>query len=137
MTEAFPQAIADTLFPGDAACPSASAAGLEAHAHVAAHTALLDAIAAKAGGADVFLDADPARRAAILADIERKNPDAFRALTTELAAAFYGLPAVLAAYGWPARPPQPEGYELSDPAAELGPLLAKVAARGPLWRKAD
>jgi hypothetical protein len=136
MTDAFFRAVADTLFPGDAVCPSATAAGLDAADHVADHAAILDALAERAGGRAAFVDAEAAHRIAIVREIERAHPAAFRALTTALAGAFYGLPAVLAAFDWPERPPQPEGFPLIDPGAAIAPLLDKVRRRGAIWRKA-
>ena len=74
------------------------------------HRVLFDAIAAQAGGHELF--AGPTRRAhrRSCRAVERAAPDAFRALLTAVLSDYYEAPPVLAALGWRSEPPQPTGH---------------------------
>ena len=62
MTPQFIAAILDTLLPGDDVLPSATRAGLPLAAYAEPHSAVLDAIAAQAGGLESFTRSDEASR---------------------------------------------------------------------------
>jgi hypothetical protein len=141
MTPAFVTAVADTFLPGDSGgpdgyppLPPASQAGIDLASIAKAHGAVFDAIAKQADTAEAFVaTAEPGRVAAVQS-VERAMPDAFRALLSALLADYYESPPVLAAMGWRTGPPQPQGHaipEFSDAAFER---LARVQARGKLWR---
>jgi hypothetical protein len=142
MTPEFVGAVVDTLLPGDAGgadgeppLPPASATGIDLSALIESRSAVLEAIARQAGGAEAFIAAaEPARIATIQA-IERAMPDAFRTLLSALLADYYESPVVLAAMGWRTDPPQPQGYAMSDLSDAAFERLARVQARGKLWRK--
>lgn len=65
------------------------------------------------------------------ASIDVADPPA--SLVTLVLSAYYQSPEVVAAFGWPARPPQPAGHAL--PAFDER-LLEPVRRRGPIWREA-
>lgn len=124
----------DTLLPGDAEFPPASATDLAAR--LAAH----DRFAATPDPVLAQLPADfaklpPAARAAQVRAAEAADPASFAALLTGAYSLYYTHPRVAAAIarttGHAARPPQPEGYALPpfDPA-----LVAIPAARAPRFR---
>jgi hypothetical protein len=134
MTPEFLAAVIDTLLPGDDALPSGTQAGLNPAAYGASHRAVFGAIAAQAGGDDLFARADENVRCAALAAIERAAPDAFRALLVSVLSDYYEAPPVLAALGWRTDPPQPAGHampELNDLTAER---LERARRRAKLWR---
>ena len=139
MTPEFLAAVADSLFPGDALVPSATRAGLSLGEEAVRHAAAFALVASQAGSEAAFLGASAERRSAVLEAVDGLDRAAFRALVAALSARFFGLPAVLEAYGWPARAPQPDGYVLGEQAAEphVAPLLARVAARPPIWRRGE
>ena len=139
MTPEFLAAVADTIFPGEALVPSATRAGLRLEADAGRHAAVLARIASAAGGEAAFVAADAERRSALLEGVDARDKAAFRALVAALSARYFGLPGVLEAYGWPARAPQPDGFALGERAAEpqVASLLARVAARPPIWRRCD
>ena len=124
----------DTMIPGDADFPSASAVGL--HGALVAHerfaipyqqvlTLLLDA----------FDKGSPESREGALTEIETAHPDLFNGLTVGAYSLYYTHPQVAAVIekltGHTARAPQPAGHPLApfDPA-----LVAIPAARAPLYR---
>lgn len=132
----FDQALADTLFPGDGVIPAASSAGVSLAALDLRHRPVFDAIARAAGGEAAFAAAgEPARMAAARA-VEKADPQAFQALVLAVSALYHSSPAVLEAYGWPFRAPQPAGFAVGTPGddAETARLLERVRARPPLWR---
>jgi hypothetical protein len=73
---------------------------------------------------------------AALKTLEASEPDAFATLILYAYGAYYTDTRVRAVVeqrtGYPARPPQPEGYEL-PPFDER--LLEKVKQRPPFWRR--
>jgi len=141
MTPEFLAAVIDSLLPGEqtaspgaAPLPSATGAGLEPTAYAASHRAVFDAIAAQAGGAELFARADEAGRTAILQPVERAIPDAFRALVVAVHSDYYESPPALAAIGWRADPPQPVGHLLPGMDSRSFELLERVRQRDRLWR---
>jgi hypothetical protein len=94
--------------------------------------ALVDRIAAHAGGEEAFSVADPQKRNQWLDALQREQPERFVGLVTFILAHYYAQAEVLQALKWPARPPQPKGHGL-PPFDES--LLTPVRARGPIWRQ--
>jgi hypothetical protein len=134
MTPDFLRAVLDTLIPGEAApaeaglppLPSGSAVIVDHASYAVQHADVLHAIATQAGGERAFAEAAEAARTSVLRSIEARQPEPFRALLTVLLQDYYETPAVLAAMGWRADPPQPRGHELSP--AETTPLAAPARA---------
>jgi hypothetical protein len=134
MTPQFRAAVIDTLLPGDDALPSGPQAGLDPVAYVGSHGAVFDAIAAQAGGGELFVRADESARGEVLKAVERLMPDPFRVLLVAVLSDYYEAPPVLAALGWRIDPPQPTGHVvpgLDGPTAER---LERVRQRAKLWR---
>ena len=134
----FLAALADSLAPGaDVKLPAASMVGCD---HALAQSmlnssnlqAIIIAIAAQADGAAAFIACDPRSRSTFLEIAQREQPESFAGLVTATLTHYYAQPQVLAALGWSARPPQPEGHVL--PPFDDG-LLTSVRARGPIWRQ--
>jgi hypothetical protein len=138
---AFLAAIVDTILPGEtnaagagSPLPSGSQAGVAPHAEDQPHKAVLRLIAETSGGEDRFAAASSAERAALLADVERRSFDAFRAFVTSLLQDYYETPAVLTAMGWRAGGAQPLGHEVPEADDATLALIERVRARGPIWR---
>jgi hypothetical protein len=137
MTPAFLQAVVDTLLPGlpaepgYGALPSGTEAGVALDPDAAGARPALEAIGARAGGYDAFIQAAEAARVDIIAVVERELPAAFLALLKPLFTDYYEKDAVLVALGWRPGPPQPQGHALApfDPR-----LLEQVKGRRKLWR---
>ena len=138
MAAAFPAAflrgVADMLLPGDAALPSAGAAGVALDAPPAHEAVLLD-IARRIGGAEAFIAATPAQRSDAIRACAAANAEAFRALLLPLLADYYESDAVLTALGWRSAPPQPQGHALAAMDAATRQRLVTVRRRGPIWRR--
>lgn len=132
--------VLDRLLPGDPGrgWPSASALGLGAKARRLAaergEEAALDALLARLP--EGFDGASEAAQVEALAALEADDGDAFARLILYAYGAYYTDPAVRAVVeartGYPARPPQPLGYEL-PPFDES--LLETVRKRPPFWRR--
>jgi hypothetical protein len=134
MTAEFFAAVIDTLLPGDDALPSATRAGLDPASYVAAHHIVFDAVAAQADGAEVFLLAGEDARADALRTVERRAPEAFRALLTSVLSDYCEATAVLTALGWDVDPPQPTGHTVPSVDESTATRLGRVRRRGKLWR---
>jgi hypothetical protein len=140
MTPEFLAAVLDTLLPGEATAsggrplPSGAVAGLAPDGYAASYGPVFDAVARQAGGIDPFLAADEAARAAALEAAERRMPDAFRALLMAVLSDYYESPAVLAALGWSADPPQPVGHAVAETDEITTARLDRVTRRARLWR---
>jgi hypothetical protein len=67
----------------------------------------------------------------VLKRVETSHCQGFTALVSTVLTLYYEHPDVLAAFGWPSRPPQPLGHALPPFDEEL---LAPVKARGEIWR---
>ena len=134
MSPAFLEAVLATLLPGeDTRLPGGAAAGIDLLAYDEA-TPVLDLIATAAGGEAAFLSALPAARQAALAVAEARAPEQFRRLLQPILADYLETPAVLAAFGGDATPPQPGGRPLAEMDSETLAALERVRARGRLWR---
>jgi len=128
--------VLDTLLPGDdgggsgaAPLPRGSAAGLDPAPLESAARPILDGI-----DPVLFARATVAERAAALRRLEQAAPDAYRDFLGLALAAYYQAPAVLAAFGWRAAPPQPMGHRIAGDDGATLQLLDKVRRRGQLWR---
>jgi hypothetical protein len=124
----------DTLLPGDAGFPPASATDLAAR--LAAHDRFGPTLAPVVDRLPPDFPAlSPATRIEAVRAVEAAAPAAFAALITGVYSLYYTHPAVAAAIaagtGHAARPPQPGGHVLAafDPA-----MVAVPAARPPSWR---
>ena len=134
MSAAFLDAVLAALLPGEGIrLPGGAAAGIDLLAYDGA-ASVLDLIAAAAGGEAAFLAALPAARHAALAAAEARSPEQFRRLLQPILADYLETPAVLAAFGGAATPPQPGGRPLAEMDSETRAALERVRARGRLWR---
>ncbi|MEM8854733.1 MAG: hypothetical protein AAGD34_13610 [Pseudomonadota bacterium] len=131
--------VLDRLIPGDPerGWPTPSAIDLAAKARALAdgrgEPTLLDAIAARLpDGFEAMPEAD---QVAALSHLEAGDGEAFGRLIHYAYGAYYIDPAVRRTVevrtGYPARPPQPQGYTL-PPFDEA--LLETVKTRPPFWR---
>ncbi|HXQ40710.1 MAG TPA: hypothetical protein VN821_05555 [Candidatus Udaeobacter sp.] len=136
MTDAFLEAVLDTILPSEAGMglPSGSAAGLGLGRQDAAAGPVLRIVLAAAGGEESFLGASAEDRRATLEAAERQAPEAFRALLAALLPDYYECEAVLNAFGWRADPPQPQGHRLAGTDEAIGKALERVRRRGKIWR---
>jgi hypothetical protein len=137
----FLRAVLDTLLPGEtsgppgrAALPAGSAAGVDLATYAKVGRPALEAILRAAGGASAFAAAAEPDRIAALRKAECQLPGPFRTLLAPLLADYYESPAVLAAFGWRADPPQPHGHPLPPADEATHRRLDLVRQRGKLWR---
>ena len=134
MSAAFLDAVLAALLPGEGIrLPGGAAAGIDLLAYDGA-ASVLDLIAAAAGGEAAFLAALPAARHAALAAAEARSPEKFRRFLQPILADYLETPAVLAAFGGSATPPQPGGRALAEMDSETLAALERVRARGKRWR---
>lgn len=136
MTDAdFARTLASALLPGG---PLANGVVAPAAGEVLDSAELSGWIGGKAGAAESaeireagFASAGPDRQIEILRYVERRAPAPFQGLVAALHRLYYQHPGVIAAFGWRAAPPQPDGHVIPGTDAED---FAAVAARGPIWR---
>lgn len=136
-------AVLDTLVPAGEGFPESGALALDHVLAIAGASAeagsrltrALDAIeeAMRVGGAPDFAGSSAAEREDLLRRVERSHPDAFEALVRHTYDGFYTHPATIARLGLEPGPVQPRGHRIEP--APL-PDLARVAARGPIFRRA-
>ncbi|MBV9568842.1 MAG: hypothetical protein JO172_11955 [Hyphomicrobiales bacterium] len=143
MTNAFVDAVVDTILPGErqapsGACPlpSATQAGVVLETTNARNDALLHLIAQCAGGDEAFMRASLSARTHVLASVDKESSAAFRALVSDLLQDYYEAPGVLAAMGWPEGAVQPHGHIVAEADELTLARLEKVRARVPFWRPA-
>ena len=134
MSQALHRAILDTLLPGGTGLPGAHAAGIDPAVYANLLAPIAAAIMAKAGGEQAFIAGDEVLRIALLQSAQQELPDAFASLLAALLPDYYESPAVLQAFGWSARPPQPLGHSIPTMDAATGARLEKVRLRRKLWR---
>ena len=81
-----------------------------------------------------FLDLSSEQQDAVLKSVEQAAPEFFDQLVNLTYRGYYVNPTIIGLVGAETRPPQPIGHVLPafDPA-----LLAKVRARGPIYRPVD
>jgi len=136
-------AVLDTLIPAADGFPESGGLALD---HVLAIASAsnqigallaraLDAIdeATRAGGTRGFAERSAAEREELLRRLERSHPEAFEALVRHTYDGFYSHPATIARLGLEPGPVQPRGHRIEPAPA---PDVARVAARGPIYRQA-
>jgi hypothetical protein len=138
-SDGFILAVVDTLAPGgvlanDVVAPPASRIAVAWQALEGPHASVLAAIAEEAGTRHAFCSYTEDVRALVLAAVETARPQDFAAFVAAALTLYYEAPEVIAAFGWPPRPPQPSGHRL-PPFDES--LLAPVKARHGLKRRPD
>ena len=141
MTTAFMRAVLDTLLPGEAAAPAGesrlpagSAAGVDPGKHAEVLQPILQAIMKEAGDEQVFIEADEARRVAILQSVQRGIPEGFARMLGAVLPDYYEMPAVLKALGWRSEPPQPKGHVVPEMDEVTRARLERVRLGRQLWR---
>ena len=135
--------VLDTLVPADAGFPGAGAVAVD---HVLAAAAaspdmdrLLDdglhavAQATRATGATALASLSVDDREAVLRRVEQSHAAFFEALVGHTYDGYYSHPTVIARLGLDPSPLHPRGHRVETVDA---PDLARVAARGPLYRRA-
>ena len=137
MAATFIDAVIDTLLPGvteanGVTAPPASAVGIWPLVESERNLRIMAAIAQAAGGEEAFRTGTDDFRIRILKRIEATNAPDFGAFVTAVLTRYYEHPQVISAFGWPSRPPQPEGHEMPEFDEKL---LDPVKARGEIWRK--
>ncbi len=135
--------VLDTLVPPDDAFPESGALALDhvlamAAASVEVESLLsraLEAVERTAQAVDAggFVGLSAAGREDLLRRVERSNPEPFEALVRHTYDGFYSHPATVARLGLEPGPVQPRGHRIESAAP---PDLARVAARGPIYRRA-
>lgn len=134
MSSALHRAILDSLLPGSGDVPAATAAEFDIEKHAALLAPIAAAAARVAGGEQSFVDGDESQRTAILQSVQAERPDDFARLLATLLPDYYESAAVLKAFGWTDRPPQPLGHELPRMDKPTTLRLEKVRRRRKLWR---
>lgn len=127
-------AVLDRLLPANGELPAAGELGLAAQVEEAAQAcpqvgALMDALP------DGFVELAGGAKDDVLRGLEQDAPASFAELVELAYSAYYTDERVLEhieqSTGYPARPPQPEGYQL-EPFDDA--VLATIRRRGPLFR---
>jgi hypothetical protein len=135
-------AVLETLVPPSEDFPESGALALAhvlAVADVSAEagamlTRAIEAIeVALAGQAGGFVALSVAQREDLLRRVERSSPEAFDALVRHTYDGFYSHPATIVRLGLEPGPVQPRGHRIESGAL---PDLGRVAARGPIFRRA-
>ena len=135
-------AVLDTLVPGGGGFPGAGEVALDDVLAMAAASADLESLlsrglqvveeTARAGGADFAL-LSPDGREHVLRRVEQSQAELFEALVRQTYDGYYSHPAVIARLGLEPGPLHPRGHRVE--AIDL-PDLARVVARGPIYRPA-
>jgi hypothetical protein len=135
--------VLDALVPASGGFPGAGAVALDHVLAVAAASADLESLlsrglqaveeAARAGGAESLAALDPDERENVLRRVERSHAEFFETLVRHTYDGYYGHPTVVARLGLDPRPPHPHGHRVEP--VDL-PDLARVTARGPIYRPA-
>ncbi len=133
--------VLDTLVPASDGFPGAGAAALDHVLGMAAASADLERLlsgglraveeTSREDGGFASLSADG--REALLRRVEQAHAGFFEALVRHTYDGYYSYPAVIARLGLDATPLHPRGHHVE--AADL-PDLARVSARGPIYRPA-
>ena len=89
--------------------------------------------AARMAGAAGFAGLSPDDRESVLRRVEQSHAEPFEALVRHTYDGYYSHPTVIARLGLDGGPPHPRGYRVE---AADQPNLARVTARGPLYRLA-
>jgi hypothetical protein len=135
--------VLDALVPASGGFPGAGAVALDHVLAVAAASADLESLlsrglqaveeAARAGGAESLAALDPDERENVLRRVERSHAEFFETLVRHTYDGYYGHPTVVARLGLDPQPPHPHGHRVEP--VDL-PDLARVTARGPIYRPA-
>jgi Gluconate 2-dehydrogenase subunit 3 len=135
--------VLDTLVPESGGFPGAGAVALDHVLAMAAASAEVERLLAeglqaveaevRASGALRLASLGVDEREALLRRVERAQPESFDALVKHTYDGYYVHPRVLECLGLDASPPHPRGHEVET--VDL-PDLARVTARGPLYRSA-
>jgi hypothetical protein len=136
--------VLDTLVPAGDGFPGAGAVAVDHVLAMAAASAGLDrllaeglgaveAAASPAGGAAGFASLGSEGREHVLRRVERSHAEFFEALVRHTYDGYYSHPTVIARLGLDPGPLHPRGHRVE--AADV-PDLARVTARGPLYRPA-
>ena len=135
--------VLDTLVPASAGFPGAGAIALDHVLAVAAGAPEIDALlsgglatiedAARAAGDAGLAPLDQDRRERVLRGVEQSHPVFFDALVHHAYDGYYSHPVIVARLGLEPGPLHPRGHRL---AADEPLDLARVTARGPLYRRA-
>jgi hypothetical protein len=135
--------VLDTLVPAGDGFPGAGAVALDHVLAMAAASADLDRLLAEglraveaaspAGGAAGFASLGGDDRERVLRRVERSHAQFFEALVRQTYDGYYTHPTVVARLGLDPGPLHPRGHRVE---AADGPDLARVTARGPLYRPA-
>jgi Gluconate 2-dehydrogenase subunit 3 len=133
--------VLDTLVPPSGEFPGAAAVALDHVLTVAGASPALDALLsrglqtieddARIAGGFARLDADARER--ILQTVESSHPEFFEALVRHVYDGYYAHPTIVERLGLDPTPVHPRGHRVD--VTEL-PDLSRVAARGPLYRRA-
>ena len=135
--------VLDTLVPAGEGFPESGALALDHVLAMAAASAeiesllsrLLEAVerAARGGNVRGFSELGAVQREDLLRRVERTLPEPFEALVRHTYDGFYSHPATITRLGLEPGPVQPRGHRIEPTAL---PDLARVAARGPIYRRA-
>lgn len=136
-------AVLDTLVPAAGDFPGAGAVAVDHVLAIAAESADLASLlalglqkveeAARSAGAPEFGRLDADGRETVLRHVEREHVDVFEALVRHTYDGYYGHPNIVARLGLDPGPLHPRGHRIESRDA---PDLARVIARGPLYRRA-
>jgi len=135
--------VLDTLVPASGEFPGAGGVALDHVVAVAAASAELESLlsrglqvveeAARADGADGFARLTADDRENVLRRVERSHAEFFEALVRHTYDGYYGHPTIITRLGLDPGPLHPRGHRVET--VDL-PDLARVTARGPIYRRA-
>jgi Gluconate 2-dehydrogenase subunit 3 len=133
--------VLDTLVPAAGEFPGAAAVALDHVLHVAEVSPALGALLSRglqaieddAAGAGGFGRLDVDGREHVLRRVESSQAEFFEALVRHVYDGYYAHPTIVERLGLDPTPVHPRGHRLD--VTEL-PDLTRVAARGPLYRRA-
>ena len=135
--------VLDALIPASGGFPGAGAVALDHVLAVAAASADLESLlsrglqavedAARVGGGAGLGSLSPDDRETALRRVEQSDPECFEALLRHTYNGYYTHPTIIAQLGLDPRPPHPRGHRIESVDV---PDLARVAARGPIYRPA-
>jgi len=135
--------VLDTLVPADAGFPGAGAVAVDHVLTAAAASPDMDRLldeglhavtqATQAAGAATLASLSVDDREAVLRRVEQSHAAFFEALVGHTYDGYYSHPTVIARLGLDPSPLHPRGHRVETVET---PDLARVAARGPLYRRA-
>jgi len=135
--------VLDALIPAGSGFPGAGAVALDHVLGAGAASADLESLlsrglqaledTARADGAAGLAALSPDERENVLRRVEAAQAEFFEALLRHTYDGYYGHPTVIARLGLDPRPVHPRGHQVES--VDM-PDLARVAARGPIYRPA-